>query len=81
MIEVLLIFKGDSEFEMVFGILKLSSFNIRPIAIKKFYNNIAIYEKEDFRRYHKEEAEKAFIFVSSLAYIPSCDYVSDKFRH
>ena len=65
---------------MVFAVPQLS-FNLIPIVIKKFYDNIAIYEKEVFSRYHKGEAEKAFIFVSSLAYIPSCDYVSDKFRH
>ena len=80
MIEILIIFKNDSEFKMVFVIPKLS-FNIRPLGAKKCYDDIVIYEKEDFRRYHKEEAEKAFSFVSSLAYIPSCDYVSDKFRH
>ena len=80
MIENLLISKDDSELKMVFFIPKLS-FNIRPLDTKKFNDNIVIYEKEDFMRYHKEEAEKAFIFVSSLAYIPSCDYVSDKFRH
>ena len=77
---MLLYIYDDSEFKVVIVIPKLSC-NVIPLGIKKFNDSIAIYEKEVFRRYHNGEAEKAFIFVPSLEYIPSCDYVSDKLRH